>query len=88
MEDVRRNRNEVVELFFDALEVPDIGYYDRRTGEVDMQAAHIVEALLRAGWTPPGKTSSRDQWPVEVHGPVYGEPHAIGMFRPLDEETP
>lgn len=26
--------------------------------------------------------------PVEVHGPVYGEPHAIGMFRPLDEETP
>jgi len=30
----------------------------------------------------------RSMKPVEVHGPVYGEPHAIGIFRPLDEETP
>lgn len=45
--------NDAVELFFDALEGPDVGYFDRQSGEVDMQAADIVKALLKAGWVPP-----------------------------------
>lgn len=44
---------DAVELFFDALEVPGSGYFDRQSGEVDMQAGDIVKALLKAGWSPP-----------------------------------
>lgn len=42
-----------MELFFDALSVPDDGYYDRQSGVVDMQASDIVAALLAAGWRVP-----------------------------------
>jgi hypothetical protein len=62
---------EAVELFFDALEVPDNGYYDRQSGEVDMQAADIVKALLEAGWAPPQP---------EVNGPSYGGPADPGLL--------
>lgn len=42
------------ELFFDALDAAEEGGYAHRgSGIVDMQAADIVKALLRAGWTPP-----------------------------------
>jgi len=61
MEDIVRNRNEAVELLFDAFDaVEDTGrsvsYYDRRSGEVDAQACEIVAALLAAGWRMPEET--------------------------------
>lgn len=44
------------DLFFDALDRLDNGYYDRQSGVVDMQASDIVKALLAAGWRPKGVT--------------------------------
>lgn len=53
-----RNRNEAVELMFDAFDAVEdttrsVSYYDRQSGEVDAQACEIVGALLTAGWRAP-----------------------------------
>lgn len=52
-----------VELLFDAFEAADVGFYDRDTGVVDMQAADIASALIAAGWTPPASEPDSPERP-------------------------
>lgn len=66
------------ELFFDALDAAEEGGYAHRgSGIVDMQAADIVKALLKAGWAPPTPPNPNERVvevdTVTIHKYVSGQ---------------